>query len=96
MIELKLKIEGAADETRPGTTLGAAPFGERGSGGGRGRCVEKSDSDRVLVSFRFPREVNDELEKCAKEIGLNKTAYLILALRAFFGHEQIRPETRTN
>ena len=42
---------------------------------------------RVNLSFRLPEEVAAELSARSAELGINKTAYLILALQSYFGKE---------
>ena len=42
---------------------------------------------RSNLSFRFPVEVADELAARAAAMGVTKTAYMVMALRNYFGNE---------
>ena len=59
------------------------------------RLMDAQDSNRgdsvgtkrVNLSFRLPEDVASELAARSSELGINKTAYLILALQSYFGKE---------
>ena len=48
---------------------------------------EKKEDEKVRLTIRIPKQINDELEKMCKKIGITKNALITKILWESFGKE---------
>lgn len=77
-------------------SLSATPrMGRPSQGQGPARLMDYQDTNRgdsvgtkrLNLSFRLPEPVAAELAARSAALGVNKTAYMIMALQSYFGRE---------